>query len=172
MSSLSQTWQLLLRPITADDVSQILTWRYEPPYDLYNMGQGTADPIELIEAIDYFTQPEYHFRAVLRQPAAELAAFCSFGLDGQVAGGDYSAPGTDIGMGVHPQYTGRGLGGMFAALAIDYAVKTFAPPRLRVTIAEFNRRAQKVWEQHGFVPVQRFRANIGKRPFIVYVKDR
>ena len=171
MSSSVQKWQLLLRPITATDVRQILTWRYESPYHIYNMGSGTADPIELAEAIDYFLRPQYHFQAMLRQPAGELAAFCSFGQDGQVAGGDYSLPAIDIGMGVHPQNTGRGLGVMFARAAIDFARQNFKPPRLRVTIAEFNRRAQKVWERHNFVPVQRFYSLYGKRPFIIYVRE-
>jgi RimJ/RimL family protein N-acetyltransferase len=171
MSSASQTWQLLLRPITADDVRHILTWRYEPPYDIYNMGSAMPDAIELAEAIDYFLRPQYRFQVMLRQPAGELAAFCSFGQDGQVAGGDYSASAVDIGMGVHPQYTGRGLGTMFAGAAIDFALQNFDPPRLRVTIAEFNRRAQKVWERHNFVPVQRFRALYSKRPFIIYVRE-
>ena len=164
-------WQLQFGPLTAEHVSQILTWRYEPPYDLYNMGKGTADPIELVEAIDYFLQPENHFRAVLNQPTGELAAFCSFGPDGRVAGGDYSLEAIDIGMGVHPELTGRGLGHMFAGAAIDFARATFQPPRLRVTIAEFNRWAQKVWERHGFAPSQRFLANFGKRPFILYVRE-
>jgi [ribosomal protein S18]-alanine N-acetyltransferase len=167
---LDDVWQLTFVPLTAQQVSQILTWRYPPPYDLYNMGKGTGDPLELIEAIDYFSQAHYHFQAVLRQPAAELAAFCSFGLDGQVAGGDYSEAAVDIGMGVRPGLTGRGLGGMFAGVAIDFAQKTFAPPQLRVTIAEFNRRAQKVWQRHGFVQTQRFYANFGERPFIIFTK--
>ncbi len=171
MSSSSPKWQLLLRPITADDVRQILTWRYEPPYDIYNMGSDMPDPIELAEAIDYFLRPQYHFQTMLRQPVGELVAFCSFGQDGQVAGGDYNAPAVDIGMGVHPQYTGRGLGGMFAGAAIDFALQNFEPPRLRVTIAEFNRRAQKVWERHNFVAVQQFNSLYNKRPFIIYVRE-
>lgn len=172
MSSLSETWQLKLQTITAADVSQILTWRYEPPYDFYNMGSGTADLFELAQAIDYFLQPKYHFQVMLRQPQGDLAAFCSFGLDGQVGGGDYSAEAVDIGMGVHPQNTGRGLGGLFAGAAIDFARHNYDPPRLRVTIAEFNRRAQKVWERHGFVAVQQFGSTIGRRPFIIYVKEK
>ncbi len=171
MSSLSETWQLLLRPITADDVRQIITWRYEPPYDIYNMGSGMGDAIELAEAIDYFLRPQYHFQAMLHQPTGELAAFCSFGQDGQVAGGDYHAPAIDIGMGVHPQNTGRGLGSMFAGAAITFAQQNFNSPRLRVTIAAFNRRAQKVWERHDFVPVLRFHSLYGKRPFIIYVRE-
>lgn len=171
MSSSSQMWQLLLRPITADDVRQIITWRYEPPYDIYNMGSGTVGAIELAEAIDYFLRPKYHFQVMLHQPPGDLAAFCSFGPDGQVAGGDYSAPAVDIGMGVHPQNTGRGLGGLFAGAAINFALQNFDPARLRVTIAAFNLRAQKVWERHNFVPVQRFHSLYGGRPFIVYVRD-
>jgi len=167
---MSDAWQMLLQPLTAEHVAEILTWHYEPPYDLYDMSIGPADAIILSEAMDYFLQPEYHFQAMIRQPMGELAAFCSFGEDGQVSGGDYSAEAVDIGMGVHPQYTGRGLGVLFAGAAIDFALKTFNPPRLRVTIAEFNRRAQKVWQRHGFVPVQRFEARYGKRPFIIFMK--
>ncbi|MEZ4590795.1 MAG: GNAT family N-acetyltransferase [Chloroflexota bacterium] len=164
-------WQLKFQPLTAEHIAEILTWRYEPPYDIYNMGDGTDDPISLVEAIDYFTQPEYHFRAMLRQPRGELAAFCSFGLDGQVSGGDYSLPALDIGMGVDPANTGRGLGHIFAGAAIDFARRNFDQPHLRVTIAEFNVRAQKVWLRHGFVPGQRFVSTIGKRPFIIYVRE-
>ncbi len=172
MSSTLQTWQLLLRPITADDVSQILTWRYEPPYDIYDMGSATANPVELAEAIDYFLRPHYHFQAMQRQSTGELAGFCSFGSDGQVAGGDYKAPAVDIGMGVHPQCTGRGLGHVFAGAAIDFALQKFNPPRLRVTIAQFNRRAQKVWERHNFDPVRHFYSLYGKRPFIIYIREQ
>lgn len=164
-------WRLEVCQLAVRHVQEILAWRYEPPYDLYNLGTGTADPIELTEAIDYFLQPQYHFQAVLRQPAAELIAFCSFGADGQVAGGDYTAEAVDIGMGVRPDLTGRGLGGMFAGVAIDYACKTFAPPRLRVTIAAFNHRAQKVWRRHGFAQVQQFHSHYGKRPFIIFARD-
>lgn len=164
-------WQLAFAPLTPEHVAEILTWRYEPPYDLYNMGTGTADPIALAEAIDYFSQPEHHFQAMLRQPNDELAAFCSFGPDGRVGGGDYSQPAVDIGLGLHPANTGRGLGGLFVGAVIEYARRNFDENRLRVTIAEFNRRAQKVWQRHGFVPVQRFLANYGKRPFIIYVRE-
>lgn len=166
-----QVWQLEMWPITAENVEEILTWRYEPPYNIYNMGKDPANPLELKETVTYFLQPEYHFQAILLKSQNELAAFCSFGADGQVAGGDYRAEAIDIGMGVRPNLTGRGLGAMFAGVAIDFAQKTFAPPRLRVTIAEFNRRAQKVWERHNFVPVHRFRANYGGRPFIIYVRE-
>lgn len=168
---MSETWKLALGPLTAAHVEAILTWRYEPPYELYDMSSGPPNAIVLAEAIDYFLQPDYHFLAMIRQPGDELVGFCSFGEDGQVSGGDYSIAAVDIGMGVHPDYTGRGLGAMFAGVAIDYALAAFAPSRLRVTIAEFNRRAQKVWQRHGFVPVQRFEARYGKRPFITYVKD-
>ena len=169
--AMSEIWWLTLETLTAEHVEEILTWRYEPPYELYDMSSGPPNAIVLAEAIDYFLQPDYHFRAMFRQPEGQLVGFCSFGEDGQVSGGDYSAAAVDIGMGVHPAYTGRGLGAMFAGVAIDFALAHFDVPRLRVTIAEFNRRAQKVWQRHGFVPVQRFEARYGKRPFLIYTKD-
>lgn len=163
--------QLTFAPLGAEHVPEILTWRYEPPYDIYNMGDGTEDPIGLAEAIEYFSQPKYHFKAILKQSTGELAAFCSFGPDGQVGGGDYGQPAIDIGLGVHPANTGRGLGRTFVAATIAFAEQNFDQPRLRVTIAEFNRRAQKVWTHHRFVPVRKFESNFGKRPFIIYVRE-
>lgn len=163
---------LKFTPLAAAHIPEILTWRYEPPYDIYNMGDGTADPVSLAEALEYFSEPKYHFRAMLRQPEGRLAAFCSFGPDGQVGGGDYSQPAIDIGLGVHPASTGRGLGGMFVGETIAYAEQNFDASRLRVTIAEFNRRAQIVWERHGFIRVDRFVSNYGKRPFLIYVREQ
>ncbi|WP_420630450.1 hypothetical protein [Candidatus Leptofilum sp.] len=50
-----KAWQLNFQPLMASHVAEILTWRYEPPYDIYNMGADTDDPVGLAEAIDYFT---------------------------------------------------------------------------------------------------------------------
>ena len=59
--------------------------------------------------VQQFIQPELHFHAIMNLQQ-EFVGFCSFGADGQVPGGDYSLAALDIGLGMKPEYTGRGLG--------------------------------------------------------------
>lgn len=147
---------LLFQPVNRDHVDAILRWEYEPPYRIYNMGAGIETQAELDEAVAYFLNPEYAFQAILAAESMELVAFCSFGLDGQVPGGDYRQTALDIGLGVRPDLTGRGLGTEFVGAVIDFALDTYHPPQLRVTIAEFNGRARRVWQKHGFQKQQTF----------------
>jgi [ribosomal protein S18]-alanine N-acetyltransferase len=49
-----------------------------------------------------------------------------------------------------------------------YGANQHRAQQLRVTIAEFNRRAQRVWEQLGFEPVEKF-AKIGSEEEFVII---
>ena len=140
--------QLRFRPLTASDVQAFAAWRYDAPYDIYNIAIS-ADELESL--IGYYTNPTCQAFAIDDQESQDdLVAFCSFGADGQVPGGDYHEAALDIGMGVRPNLTGQGLGRQFALAVLGFAEHTFAPSRLRVTIAAFNIRAQRVWTQLGF----------------------
>ena len=150
-------------PLDEPAAREIVRWRYEPPSDIYNL-EGSE------ESVQYALDPQYNYFA-MRVENGELVGFCSFGEDGQVPGGDYSADALDIGMGIHPEYTGRGLGGDFVSAVLDFARERFRPTAFRVTIAAFNQRAQQVWEKNGFKPVQSFTHQISKRDFIVMTRD-
>ncbi|MBX3058120.1 MAG: GNAT family N-acetyltransferase [Anaerolineae bacterium] len=162
---------LTLRPIASDDLPLLLTWQYEPPYDIYSLGDGRTDPTALAEAADYFLDPVYNFYSVVDADSGEVTAVVSFGLDGQVSGGDYSQEALDIGMAVRPDLTGRGLGSQFAGSAIIFARHTFQPLRLRVTIADFNGRARRVWEKHGFRPGQSFVSSANNLAFTIFTRE-
>ncbi len=86
----------------------------------------------------------------------ELEGYCSFGSDGQVPGGDYSAEALDLGMGIRPDLVGQGCGKQYARAVVRYGANQYKAKQLRVTIAEFNKRAQRVWEQLGFKEVEKF----------------
>ena len=118
----------------------------------------------------YLVDRQNQFYALLNE-SGTLVAFCSFGADGQVFGGDYSQPALDIGMGIRPDLTGRGLGSRFRDAVSAFAVATFQPPRLRVTVAEFNQRALRLWQNGGFRQTQRFVAPQSQRPFIILVNS-
>lgn len=157
---------LMIVPITADFVREILSWRYVPPYDFYNF---LIAPEDIEKEIAYFLAPENRFRQVMRD-GVPIAGF-SLGLDGQVPGGDYSAKALDIGLGVRPDLTGQGFGGEIVRAVTAFAIKLDAPPALRVTIAAFNERALRVWQKAGFREVSRFNAEETNVPFIVLMRN-
>ena len=101
----------------------------------------------------------------------ELVAYCCFGLQAQVPGGDYRSEALDIGLGVRPDLTGQGQGLAYVNGVLDFARATFAPCSYRVTIAEFNERARRVWEKAEFQFVARFQRERDGRSFVVLVRE-
>lgn len=140
----------------------ILNWQYEVPYDIYNL--ASFDDLE--GTLRYLLDLQNGFYGIYNQDG-NLEGFCSFGLDGQVSGGDYSTAALDIGLGIRPDLTGRGRGIKYISAVIDFAYQTYAPDHLRVTIAAFNRRAQRVWEKAGFEVVQKFQGGWTNRDFVI-----
>ena len=141
----------------------VATWHYPPPYQVYNT---PAEAVE--ETVQGLLDPQYAYHT-LTDDRGELVAYCCFGLDARVPGGDYDADVLDVGMGVHPDLTGRGLGSGFVKAVLDFARDVYAPPAYRVTVAEFNERAQRVWSRAGFKPVQTFGRTRDGMPFVVLV---
>jgi GNAT superfamily N-acetyltransferase len=148
-------------------------WRYEPPYDVYDLGKG--EDVERV--VEDLLNPEFAYTAIL-DPAGALVAFCCFGADARVPGGDYRAAALDIGLGVRPDLTGQSQGSAYAQAVLDYVASTSSAESAedvevayRVTIAAFNVRARRVWEKLGFRPTQRFNSAHDGRPFILYVRE-
>jgi ribosomal-protein-alanine N-acetyltransferase len=151
----------------ADEVSarEFLQWNYEPPYDIYN-----CPPADLEEALQYNLDPKNNVYAMFDEND-ELVAYCSYGQDAQVPGGDYSEEALDIGLMVKPELTGQGLGTVFAKEVIRNGVERYVPKKLRVTIAAFNKRAIRTWEKNGFQRAQTFkRMSKDGMEFIVMTK--
>ena len=157
---------LKIQPITRSAALILLAWRYPPPYDIYNLADD--DQADDATTIAYLLNPAHHFYE-MTLPQEGIVGFCSFGEDGQVPGGDYLQPALDIGMGIRPDLTGKGLGAIFVQAVIQFAVEMFRPKLLRVTIATFNERAQRVWQQNGFQPIQKFVHEGAKRPFTIFI---
>ncbi len=156
--------QLNFQPADEAAIRAFLVWRYDPPYDIYNEDPGQAD-----ELVRYFRDPQIACHAIT-DPAGSLVAYCTFGLDGRVPGGDYTADALDIGFSLRPDLTGQGRGHLYVDAVLAFARRTFAPPAFRVTVAEFNLRAQRVWEKAGFRPVQRFPRDPDGLSFLILVR--
>lgn len=155
---------LTFRPFDENGARTVINWQYEPPYDIYNL--DSSDPEATLR---YLLDPQNAFYGVYG-PAGLLEAFCSFGPDGQVPGGDYSPAALDIGLGVRPDLTGQGHGAEYVNAAIDFAYRTYRPDRLRVTIAAFNTRARRVWERAGFQVIQIFHGQWTDIDFFIMMK--
>jgi [ribosomal protein S18]-alanine N-acetyltransferase len=144
---------------------EIVTWRYEHPYDFYNI-----DPNQAEQAVKALLEPSNHCFEMLDANNVFLG-YCSFGPDGQVPGGDYSEPALDVGMGIDPAWTGQGNGRAIAKSVLEFAQVRFAPSRFRVTIATFNRRAIRVWQGLGFEPVNTFSHPVSDVEFMILQMD-
>jgi ribosomal-protein-alanine N-acetyltransferase len=56
----------------------------------------------------------------------------------------------ELGLGLRPALTGRGLGASFLASGMEFARTRFEPVRFLLSVATFNERAIKVYERAGF----------------------
>ena len=155
-----------LRPVDDADIREFAAWRYDSPYDVYDI---TMDPDE---AVGYFLGTDIHCHALIERD--EVVAYCTFGHDAQVPGGDYNVDALDIGLGVKPSRTGSGAGHRYIAAAIALATEALEPRQLRVTIAAGNKRALRVWSNAGFTETSRFstpREMMGSAEFVILVRD-
>lgn len=153
------------QPLGKQNALEILSWRYAPPYDGYNFDSKNFDA-----DLGYLIDPENRFFAITHQQKA-LEGFCSFSADGQVPGGDYSRQCLDIGMGIRPDLTGRGNGKRYAQAVASYGMTQYKAKRLRVTIAAFNQRAQRVWANLGFEVTEKFLKTESDMAFVVMVRE-
>ena len=66
-------------PVSEGNAREITTWRYNPPYDLYDL-----EPRHLAGLLN----PDYRYHQVLEKNGG-LVGYCCFGIDAQVPGGVY-----------------------------------------------------------------------------------
>lgn len=142
----------------------ILAWRYDGPYSLYN-----PNPAEAEKDLQVLTDPANRYYAATDERGALIAYYC-FGEDARVAGGDYSDEALDIGGGVRPDLTGRGMGSAIIRAGISFGQRNFSPDAFRATVAAFNLRALRVCEKTGFSPVHTFSRADDKREFVILLR--
>ncbi|MBV8886412.1 MAG: GNAT family N-acetyltransferase [Chroococcidiopsidaceae cyanobacterium CP_BM_RX_35] len=142
--------ELTFRQLEKEHALAILNWRYISPCDYYNY-----DALRIQEDLCYLLNPKNAFYAIVNLHG-ELEGYCSFGMDGQVPGGDYTTEALDIGMAIRPDLVGQGYGRQYAQAVARFGANQYRAQQLRVTIAEFNKRAQRVWKQLGFEQVEKF----------------
>ena len=126
---------------------EIFRWRYPLPYDFYNPPESN-NPELLLDTT-------FQFHAIV-DDNNQFLGFCSFGIDGQVSGGNYSMPAIDIGLGMKPSLTGQGFGSSFFKAILDFAINNYEAEIVRLSVANFNQRALSLYKNFGFQAQQTF----------------
>jgi [ribosomal protein S18]-alanine N-acetyltransferase len=135
---------LSIKPMSIVSASEICKWKYSKPYDIYNLSSDTKE--ELLNC-SYFE---------VRNNMDELIGFYCFGKEAQVPGWNYDNKPIDIGLGLKPSLTGKGLGYEFVKEGITFAQKQFIAKYFRLTVAAFNLRAIQTYEKVGFTLTSSF----------------
>jgi ribosomal-protein-alanine N-acetyltransferase len=126
------------RKINDEKAQEIVRWSVAPPYDFYDW---VSDPDDLAELLDPRRRGDDYFSAFDEKGA--LVGFFQFEREGRVV---------EVGLGLRPDLTGKGLGRGFLLAGLDFARRSFSLDIFRLSVATFNERAIKVYEGVGFVP--------------------
>ncbi|MFB1050384.1 GNAT family N-acetyltransferase [Paraliobacillus sp. JSM ZJ581] len=116
-------------------------WKYERAYSFYNM---TADEEDLTEFLNPLQRGDKYF--IVTKGNEEVGFFC-FENEGESI---------DIGLGLKPELTGRGIGLEFLKVGLDYAMSKYNPIEITLSVATFNERAIKVYKKAGFESTENF----------------
>ena len=155
--------KISFKPMTRTYAKEIVSWKYDPPYNIYEYPEDEKN-----KSIDDLTDKKNHFFAALYD--GKLVGFRSFGKDGRVTGGNYDKSYLDTGGGLRPDLTGKGFGPAIISQGLEFGAQTFGTLKFRVTIAEFNKRAQKACEKIGFKQYESFiRPKDGKKFVILRI---
>jgi [ribosomal protein S18]-alanine N-acetyltransferase len=131
------------RSMSQADAEAIARWHYPPPFSFYDW---TSDPDDLAELLDPTARGDDYV-------AVEDG-------DGTLIGFFHYKPPhgarLEIGLGLHPDWTGHGLGNSFLEAGLEYGRRRFAPKQFTLSVASFNRRAITVYERAGFARVRVF----------------
>lgn len=134
-----------IHKLTVEEANEINTWTYEEPYDLYNFSGEEEAIEELLDGTYYGCCDD----------KGEFIGYFCFGENAQVPGGrDAHLYGgedvIDIGLGMKPALTGKGLGNIFFQAGIAFAAKEYKPKMFRLSVATFNTRAITLYKKHRF----------------------
>jgi ribosomal-protein-alanine N-acetyltransferase len=132
--------RLELTAMSQSEAGEVAAWRYPGIYAFYDF---RSDPEDEGELLDPGHREGVYFSAQIRDLG--LIGFTELKPlhDGEL----------EIGLGLRPQCTGRGLGGEYVSRVCDWAVERTSPHLLVLHVAAFNQRAICVYTRVGFCPV-------------------
>jgi ribosomal-protein-alanine N-acetyltransferase len=126
---------------TESHAREVARWRYEPPYDFYDLASDPDDAAAMSDPGRFG-----HYRAVLEDGDEKLGAFWYFDWHGDVV---------EVGIGLRPDLTGRGRGESFLRAQLAYATSRWSPATFRLFVAAWNERAIRLYKRLAFREVAR-----------------
>lgn len=146
-------WHIV--PMTEEYAAEYLGWNYSAPYDFYNIPEeNRQENMEEIKgAIDNWF--------AVADESGMLRGFYEFSFHEE-----QGEKVMEIGLGMRPEETGKGMGLRFVNAGISYARSFYHYERGTVVLlaADFNQRAIKTYERAGFVRYGERRAVSYGRP--------
>ncbi|UGT62709.1 GNAT family N-acetyltransferase [Nocardia asteroides] len=131
---------LRTRSMTPADGQAVARWRYPGPAAVYDI-----------------TEPPIGYTAVAAPDGTLLGFYCT-GPEARVPG-LAAVPGvTDIGVGLHPRWVGRGHGRAFAETVLAAVRREFPDTAMRAVVQEWNGRSRRLLENLGFTAIARHEA--------------
>ncbi|RDW17595.1 GNAT family N-acetyltransferase [Oceanobacillus arenosus] len=154
--------KLSIQKMTEKYAVEILCWKYEKPYDFYNHVLTSDAILELVTNKYFVVLDEYN----------QLVGYFCIGKSAQVPAGvqygAYKEDFIDVGIGMKPEFTGKGMGSEFFAQILEFIEAQNKNGAIRLTVATFNERAINLYEKLGFVKKMTFERR--KMDFITMVR--
>lgn len=154
--------QLQINSMNKYYAKEILSWKYDKPYDFYNSIDTEDSRKELLDGFYY---------AVVKENGELFGYFC-IGTSAQVPIGHqvnaYRDNFIDMGLGMNPKYVGQGSGFFFCSFILQSIHKKYKGVPIRLTVATFNKRAVHLYEKLGFVKEREFHSD--KAQFMTMVR--
>ncbi|WEV51233.1 GNAT family N-acetyltransferase [Lactobacillus sp. ESL0731] len=131
-------------------------WHYDGQYAFYDM---TADPEDYEELVTPKLRQNNYYQVLNDN---KLIGFFV------IESADKNQGVYELGLGMKPNLTGQGKGQEFLRQILAFVTSKFAITELILDVAEFNVRAQKVYQHLGFIPVKKHQqeTNNSVYPFI------
>src|SRR5919107_6333952 len=103
------------RLMSDEEATRISRWHYEPPYDFYD---ATSDQDDLQELLDPERRKDAYFSVF--DEGGVLVGFFQFERDSKSV---------DVGLGMRPDLTGKGLGVEYLLAELEFARRRYSPER-------------------------------------------
>lgn len=155
--------EVISSPMNSMYALEILNWKYDPPYDLYNSEINEDSLQELLE------NP---YKAIVGKDEVLIGFYCAGNSAHVPAGraiGAYQEKCIDVGFGMKPELTGQGNGKLFLSFILSEISQLVPNCPIRLTVAAFNKRAIRLYKNMGFKEEKEF-AN-EKHTFITMIKS-
>ncbi|MGF9965322.1 GNAT family N-acetyltransferase [Bacillus rhizoplanae] len=134
-----------IHTLMLEEAKDINVWQYDAPYELYSFTGASETLEELLDGTYYGVCNEHN----------EIIGYFCFGDNAQVPGGRDAKLYTgecvvDIGLGMKPALTGKGLGISFLQAGLQFVKEQFRSEKIRLSVAAFNERAIHLYMKAGF----------------------